>query len=421
MKEKVRENLRNEVRINTVRKVHGILLKNRSDLIKRIPVESLKKKVREIKEKSIDNIDTLVKTATESFQANGATVYLAKSPQEAIDRVLEICNETKTVARTPSETMVEIGLEKVLRDNGFELIDTDTGALLHSFIPEEEICSYAFPVVHVPLEHLARRISEKVGKEVNPDVKDITRSAVDYALQGITRAGVGISGANSITAQEGSVFLLHNQGNINRVIGTPRKHIVMSGIEKIVPSLGDAIDVVKLQDIWQTGRIVRHVNIISGPTRSSNAGGIPIHGVYGPEEVHIILLDSWRKRAIEEGFKEFLYCIKCLSCTNYCPTYDRVGMLFSHKNTLIGARGVIYSSFSEGLDDAIKSGLYLCLTCGACVKECPVDINLDNMVERIRVRAVQSGMEPEVFSEMEKKVKETMNVLRVPNEKRVDY
>lgn len=411
IKEKIRSNLKSEIRIETIRNLNKILFKNRAELLKRIPPEDLKKEVRKIKEFSINNIDTLIKIATESFQANGAVVHYVNNPQQANKSILEICGDTKIIVRSPSETMVEIDLEKVLKNKNFELIDTDTGALLHSFIPDEEICRFTSPVVHIPLEILASKISEKVKKQVHPNAEDITRKAVDYAIEGIAGAGVGISGANCISAQEGSVFLLHNQGNINRVIGTPKKHIVLSGIEKIVPTFSDAINVVKLQNIWQTGRVVRYINIISGPSRSSNAGGIAVNGVYGPEEVHIILLDNWRKRAIEEGFKEFLYCIKCLSCSNYCPVYDRVGMLFSHKNTLIGARGVIYGNFSVGLEEAIKSGLYLCLQCGACVKECPVGINLDNMVEDIRIKAAEKKLNPRVLDEIKKNVNKTGNIL----------
>jgi L-lactate utilization protein LutB len=396
-------------RIEMLRKLADSSAKLRLQNEERYALSEMRKRVRATKEYSINNLSELTKISMENFEKNGIIAYFAKTKEEVLNNLLKICDEDFLIASS-ADVMIETGAEDKLRERGISIFHTDFGQMLYNLMPGEVASNKSFPVIHVPPEIAAEKLSASLGVTLRPDAGEIVRAARDHALKFVAKANIGISGANSISA-DGSIFLVHNQGNINFVASRLRKHITVTGIEKIVPSLSDALNVVTLQSIYQTGRTARHMNIISGPTRSIDIAGLPVKGVYGPEEVHVILVDDWRTKALKEGFGEALYCIRCLHCTEVCPVCDRVGLLFSYLERYpFPARGAVTAAFCEGIYSAFKSGLFMCTLCGACKRECPLQIDTPAMVERLRMMAAEHGIIPERLIDIERKIVESGNV-----------
>ena len=174
-------------------------------------------------------------------------------------------------------------------------------------------------------------------------------------LNRIKNANVGISGANAIAAEEGSIVMVHNEGNIS-LISLKDLHIIVAGIDKIVPSIEDAISISKLETIYATGKYVTsYVNIVSGPSKTADIEKKLLKNMYGSEKVVVILLDNGRS----DASPECLWCIGCGNCVVHCPVYNAVGNEFGFNNYL-GGRGVAVSKFIKDDEVCFNSGLYMC-------------------------------------------------------------
>ena len=208
-------------------------------------------------------------------------------------------------------------------------------------------------------------------------------------LKRIESANVGISGANAIAAEEGSLVMVHNEGNIS-IVSLKDLHIIVAGIDKIVPTLEDAISLVKLETIFATGSYVTsYMNVISGPSKTADIEKKLLKNMYGAERVVVILLDNGRSKATPEC----LYCIGCGNCVVHCPVYNAVGNEFGFNNYL-GGRGVAMSKFIEDDEACYNSGLYMCTLCGLCTLNCPLAIPTNEIIENIRKLSTGAGFYP---------------------------
>jgi L-lactate utilization protein LutB len=184
--------------------------------------------------------------------------------------------------------------------------------------------------------------------------------------------------------------------NITKVTHLP-VHIVIAGIEKLVPTMLDAMNVVYLLSFYEGGTGAQCYLTIRGPSVSPDVERQPVYGIYGAKEVHVILLDNGRMQMIKEGFEEALYCIRCWTCDNYCPVHELLGPgmgfgleipAFGYKG-YCGGRGIILTAFTQGIEKAIDAGLYLCTLCETCVKHCPLEINIPRMIKKLRKKVVE--------------------------------
>ena len=263
----------------------------------------------------------------------------------------------KVIAKAKSNTLGEINLKDHLN---IEVIETDLGdRILQLKKTDNKPVHPTGPASHLNVREIAKIVNGSLDANVHENPREIMEFVRSDVLKRLENARVGISGANTIAAEEGSIVMAHNEGNIS-IVSLKDLHIIVVGIDKIVPTLEDAISVVKLETLFATGNYVTsYMNVISGPSKTADIEKKLLKNMYGAERVVVILLDNGRSEAIEEC----LYCIGCGNCIVHCPVYNSVGNEFGFNNYL-GGRGVAMSKFIEDDETCFNSGLYMCTLCG---------------------------------------------------------
>ena len=273
--------------LETMRKSFSTV-KNRSNSIKDSPsTKRLESRGREIKKFSIENNEELLNQLLESFKRNGIDCVMADTSEDAIDIIDELIDEygATTIAKAKSNTLGEINLKKHLADKDIDVVETDSS--------------------HLNISKITDIVNESLDVNVNPEPRAIMETVRRDVLNRLKNARVGISGANAIAAEEGSLVMVHNEGNIS-IVSLKDLHIIVAGIDKILPCLEDAISIVKLETIFATGNFVTsYMNVISGPSKTADIEKKLLKNMYGAERVVVILLDNGRSEATEEC----LYCI----------------------------------------------------------------------------------------------------------------
>ena len=260
----------------------------------------------------------------------------------------------------------EIHLTEELESRGIEVIETDIGDRILQVLREKPSHPTG-PVAHLSAKKISEGLSKFYGKEIGEDPEEIVRFMRKEIRDHIEKSRIGITGANAITAEEGSIVLVHNEGNIAEVM-RKEKHIVITAIDKVYPSIEDAINMIKIITYNATGSIVpSFIEIMSGVSKTADVEKKFFKGVHSPREVVLILLDNKRTEIIEKGFRELLFCIDCGNCLLHCPMYNTVGNYFAEEKDL-GGKGLARHSLSKGESD---KKLEFCLTCGRCKEKLP--------------------------------------------------
>ncbi len=358
--------------------------------------EKFREELRKIKKDSINNIKELKKKTMENLTKNGIKVIEAKDSTEANKKIREIIEKEKLVIKSKSNTANEINLNEELKDK--ELIETDLGDFIIQIFEGEDLHP-VLPAVNLTPEQISKKIKEKLGKEIKPIPEEIANFVREYLREKIYKSKVGITGANIISS-DGSIFILENEGNISLTSRIPDKHIILTSFEKIVQSREDALRIVKSAGVFGTGQDYPvYVSIISGPSKTADIQNKLITGAQGAKEVYLILLDNKRSEILETEFKELLYCINCGACLNFCPVYHQIFTRYGAKY-FSGAKGVISSFFKESGKEAYNNGAFFCTTCKQCQENCPIKIDLSNLMRDLRKELVKKDIEPDSVNEM---------------------
>ena len=378
--------------LETMRKSFNTV-KNRSNTIKDSPsTKRLIKRVQEIKKYSIENNEVLFSQLLESFKRNDIEFKLAETSADALKIIDDLLKEydCSTIAKAKSNTLGEINLKKHLKDANVDVVETDLGdRILQLKKTDNRPVHPTGPASHLNISKITDIVNESLDVNVNPEAREIMETVRSDVLKRLKNANVGISGANAIAAEEGSLVMVHNEGNIS-IVSLKDLHIIVAGIDKIVPTLEDAISVVKLETIFATGNYVTsYMNVVSGPSKTADIEKKLLKNMYGAERVVVILLDNGRSDATPEC----LYCIGCGNCVVHCPVYNAVGNEFGFNNYL-GGRGVAMSKFIEDDETCFDSGLYMCTLCGLCTLNCPVAIPTNEIIENMRKLSADVGFYP---------------------------
>ena len=387
-------------------------VKSRSNKIKdNSSTKRLIKKVHEIKEYSINHQEFLIDQLKESFMRNGIEFKYAKTSSDALDIIYELLNnlDAKIICKAKSNTLGEINLKKSLASKNIEVVETDLGdRILQLKKTDNKPIHPTGPASHLNVNEIADIVNTALNVNVNPNPKEIMELVKKDVLNRIKNAHVGISGANAIASEEGSCVMVHNEGNIS-MVSLKDLHIIVAGIDKIVPTLEDAISISKLETIFATGNfITSYMNIVSGPSKTADIEKKLLKNMYGAERVVVILLDNGRSKA----YDECLYCIGCGNCIVHCPVYNAVGNEFGFNNYL-GGRGVAMSKFIENDEICFNSGLYMCTLCGLCTLNCPLTIPTNDILENMRQLSQKKGFFPKVHG----KIKNNINKNNSPYDK----
>ena len=335
-------------------------------------------RLKTVREPSVGNQE-LIAQAIKKIEANGIKVFRADSKDDAIEIILREVGNQRLVVKSKSNVTKEIGLSSRLEAHGVQVVETDIGDRILQVLN----CKPSHPtgpVAHLSAKVIAEGLSGFYGKDVSEVPEDIVSLVRDEIRGYIEKAGVGITGANAITAEEGSIVLAHNEGNIFEVIRR-EKHIVVTAIDKVYPTVEDALNMLKVICFNATGSLMpSFVEIITGVSKTADVEKKFFKGVHYPGEIVLVLLDNKRTEIIGKGFRELLFCIDCGNCLMHCPMYNAIGNEFA-EGKYLGGKGLAIQSLS---DDEVNRKLEFCLTCGRCRKNCPLSIDVPAAIRRIR-------------------------------------
>ena len=356
--------------------------------------EGLKDRAREIKEDAIERLPELIDELTESVEENGGHVYLASNAADANRYIEEVCAEqgAESVVKSKSMTSEEIEVNAHLEDAGVEVHETDLAEFVLQ-IAEEEPSHIVAPAIHKSRPEIARLIEEVFEPDDPPETaEELTMFAREYLLEKVMEADVGMTGANFLVAESGTLLLVTSEGNARKSAVAPDTHIAISGVEKIVPRFEDLAPFVELIGRSGTGQdLTSYVSLLTPPVESPpidfDAPEVPGFGDSDADrEFHLVLLDNGRMAMREDSdLKETLYCIRCGACSNTCANFQHVGGHAFGGETYSGGIATGWEAGVHGLDSAAEFN-DLCTGCSRCVPACPVKIDIPWINEVVRDR-----------------------------------
>jgi L-lactate dehydrogenase complex protein LldF len=347
-------------------------------------LEAARRMAKQVKWKSLENLDQMLETFERNFQARGGRVIWAETTKEAQEAILAICREKqcRTVVKSKSMATEEIHLNDFLSHAGIESVETDLGEYIQQ-LDEEPPYHIVTPAMHKSKEDVAKLFAEKLDTPPGLGPEQLTLVARDRLRGKYTAAEVGITGANFLVAETGSVAVTENEGNARLSCAWPKTHIVLCGLEKIIPSLQDLALFWPLLATFGTGQQITVYNTLaSGPRQPGETDG--------PEEMIVILLDNGRTNILSNPkSRESLYCIRCGACLNACPVYKNIGG-HSYGTTYSGPIGSVITPHLSGMGEW-KHLSYASSLCGNCTEVCAVKINLHELLLENRHESVEEG------------------------------
>jgi L-lactate dehydrogenase complex protein LldF len=344
-----------------------------------------KERAKNIKWRALETLDRHLEEFEMHFTARGGKVIWAQNSQEALDEILNICKEKncKTVVKGKSMATEEIHLNHFLEENNIESIETDLGEYIQQ-LDGEPPYHIITPAMHKNKEDVAKLFAEKLGTPSRLSPEELTLVAREKLREKYVQAEIGITGANFMISDIGAIAITENEGNGRLTTAWPKTHIVIAGIEKMIPSMTDLALVWPLLSTYGTGqKVTVYSSIITGPRQPGETDG--------PDEMYVILLDNNRSNILGNPVqRESLYCIRCGACLNVCPVYKNIGG-HAYGTTYTGPIGSVITPNLSGLEE-YKHLSFASSLCGACTEVCPVKINIHELLLVNRKESVEQGM-----------------------------
>lgn len=350
-------------------------------------LENSKKKANLIKWRVMENLDRYLLDFEANFTRNGGKVIWANDAEEARQEIWKIMeqHQAKSVIKSKSMATEEIELNHFLEKKGIEAVESDLGEYIIQLLDQKPY-HFVTPAMHLSLEDIAKLFHEKFDTPLDSTAEQLTMKARELLRSHYTSADIGISGANFLIADSGSIAITENEGNARLTTTFPKVHIAVVGIEKIIPSLTDLDLFWPLLASHGTGQHLTVYNtILNGPRLDTDSDG--------PEEMYVVLLDNGRTNLLEKKEqRQGLYCIRCGSCLNVCPVYQNIGG-HTYETTYQGPIGSLISPHLNGMKE-FKHLSYASSLCGKCTEVCPVGIDIQKMLLINRRDAVEEGLAP---------------------------
>jgi L-lactate dehydrogenase complex protein LldF len=370
----------------------GFPIKRRAAIDRLPEFEALREAAARIKDHTLEHLDLYLDRFEERFTAAGGQVHWCRDAEEARATIVRICREAgaATIAKGKSMIGEELGLNERLHAEGFVPIETDLGEYIVQ-LRNEPPSHIIAPAIHLSKDQVAQSFREHhTGLPPERPLEE-PRVLLDEARavlrQAFLKADVGITGANMLVAETGSIVLVTNEGNGDLTQNLPRVHIAIASIEKAVPTLDDAAAILRLLARSATGQDLSvYTTFTTGPRRAVDRDG--------PEAAHVVLLDNGRTQMLGSEFREMLRCIRCGSCINHCPIYGAVGG-HAYGWVYSGPMGAVLIPNLIGIEEAghLPNASTLC---GRCEEVCPMKIPLPRMLRSLRERqfAARQGAKP---------------------------
>ncbi len=340
----------------------------------------------EIKQHAIENLDTFLPQVEARLRESGAQVHWASTGQSACETVLKIMRARGATRMVKAKTMVseEIELAHFLEGHGVEAVETDLGEFIVQ-IDDDHPSHIVRPIIHKNRREIATSFEREGLGKYDDDPGVITRRARHHLRHKYLAADVGLTGANFVSAESGRIVLVTNEGNSRFCLAATRCHIVLVGIEKVVPRDRDLGILLNLLGRSGTAQdLTVYTEFIGGP----RAPGQPD----GPDEMHVIFVDNGRTEVLASECREILRCIRCGACLNVCPIY-RQSSGHAYRSVYPGPVGAVLSPLLMGDRFPQKADLPKASSlCGACHEVCPVNIPIPDLLLRLRNRAKEENV-----------------------------
>jgi len=348
-------------------------------------VHLARERAKNIKWRAIETLDQQLEEFELNFTKRGGKVIWAENSDQAIAEILKICKEKncKSIVKSKSMVTEEIHLNDALEKNGIESVETDLGEYIQQ-LDGETAYHIVTPAMHKSKEDVAKLFNKKLGTPINFTPEQLTLKAREIMREKYVQAQVGVTGANFIISDIGGIAVTENEGNARLSCAFPKTHIVIVGIEKMIPSLTDLGLFWPLLATFGTGQKMTVYNtVVTGPRQQNETDG--------PEEMYVILLDNGRTNILQNPKqRESLYCIRCGACLNACPIYKNIGG-HAYGATYSGPIGSVITPHLQGMDD-FKHLSYASSLCGNCTEVCAVKINLHELLLENRHESVEEGL-----------------------------
>ncbi|WP_104706696.1 LutB/LldF family L-lactate oxidation iron-sulfur protein [Helicobacter bizzozeronii] len=384
--EAIKAKLEDEQLRTNLRSAMDTLITNRKNLIanRYHDWEELRELGKNAKLKVLARLDHYLQTFEEQAKANGFIVHYASSAKDANEIIYNLAKEKKVdrILKGKSMASEEIGLNHFLQEKGIVAKETDLGELIIQLIDEHPV-HIVVPAIHKNRYQVGEIFHQKLNAPLESEPEKLNGIARKHMREEFKSFKMGISGVNFAIANEGAIWLVENEGNGRMTTTACDVHVAICGIEKLVESFEDASILVSLLGPSAVGvPITCYQNIITGPRQEGDLDG--------PIEAHIILLDHNRSNILaDEKYYRALSCIRCGTCLNHCPVYDKIGG-HAYLATYPGPIGVVITPQLFGLDnyDHIAN---LCSLCGRCGEVCPVKIPLPELIRDLRCEKAHEG------------------------------
>lgn len=362
----------------------GSYRSNRKTALSKFPhTIKMAEEVLEMKVRTIGDMEGLAQEAIEAIESNKGHGYIAGTAEDALKIIGDLVGKDKLIVKGKSMTSEEIELRQHLEKMGNEVYETDLGEFIIQHLNSKPMHILS-PAIHVPKEDVAELFSKITGKEMPPeDIENMVATARELLRDKFFKADIGISGANVVAADTGTLFMIENEGNIRLATGAPPVHIALVGMEKLVPTLGDAYKVAEVTWRYANYTVPSYVSMVSGPSKTGDIEKVITYGAHGPREFHVIFLDDGRTELAKDPLlRQALYCLRCGGCLYECPVFAVTAGHFGDKYfTGIGA---VWAAKVSGDPEKAASLAYTCLTCGRCKVKCPMEIDVPQMIIELR-------------------------------------
>ena len=343
-----------------------------------------------LKDRALLDLDSKLVQLEESLTAAGAVVHWARDAEEACRIVASVARDhgVDEVVKVKSMATQEIGLNEHLEAEGIAAWETDLAELIVQL--GEDLPSHILvPAIHrnrAEIREIFLRRMAEVGRPAPADLTDepveLANAARLHLREKFLRAKVAVSGANFAVADSGTLVVVESEGNGRMCLTLPEVLVSVVGIEKVVPTWQDLDVFLQLLPRSSTGeRMNPYTSTWSGVTPGD-----------GPQEVHVVLLDNGRTRALaDEVGRQALRCIRCSACLNVCPVYERTGG-HAYGSVYPGPIGAILNPLLRGVgtDEQVDSLPYASSLCGACFEACPVRIDIPSVLVDLRAQVVDA-------------------------------
>ena len=363
----------------------------RAAAAERLPeFEALRDSARAIKDHTLLHLDLYLEAYERKVRESGGHVHYAQDAEEARRIIIDLCRSlgARTVTKGKSMISEEIGLNQALEAAGMEAVETDLGEYIIQLRGETPSHIIA-PAIHVTKNDVEQDF-RKAHRDL-PANRDLSApEALLAEARAVLRAkflsaDVGVTGANFLVAETGASIIVTNEGNGDLTQILPRAHIVIASLEKIVPTMEDAAQLLRVLARSATGQDASvYTTFSTGPRRPEDPDG--------PSEYHVVLLDNGRSSMLGGEFEDMLRCIRCGACMNHCPVYQAVG---GHAYGWVypGPMGAVLTPSLIGVAEGGQLP-NASTFCGRCEAVCPVRIPLPKMMRHWREREFERSLSP---------------------------